>query len=881
MDMCDCGFEIPPEAGACPSCGKPYLPLRSGTMIGRYQIQKVLGQGGFGITYQSSDTLLGRTVAIKEVAPQGSWRVGQDLRPPTDLQVGWDSFLDDSQSEARNLADLERLGDPGIVTVHDILRANNTLYIVMEYVDGSTLYELITSVPFSDDDPPPRLPEAQILDIAARLCRTLDVIHEHGIVHRDIKPDNIILAPGRGPVLIDFGIAKKTDPGAKSHLATGRGYTPGYAPREQIEGGRIGSYTDVYSLGATLYVSVMGKVPASSTTRSDYMESGEADPLKPISGISAPLSAAVMAALSLDRRDRPQTGSDFMNAVYGVIPGPVPEAAPNTASATVLNPHLAQPPVTPAPGPQVQPGPGPLYGQAGGDLDDRPTREQQSGSVPPPPEPGPTPDGSGRRPRRRRKSRGILIAVAVIVVALVVFGVVEAIGSPHKTASSTTTTTGTGTSTTTGSTTPVFTPAVYLDQLTPVSGQTDSTGIQTVGGKDVSHGVAFNVSSGTAEQAAYDIRGRYTKLTVQLGIGDQFQNPAHADILGDGTSLLNGGVDLVPNGELISEAISVAGVKTLTLVATTSQQSYAQVVFGNPLLTAGAAPTSGTTTPTATALPATTSVWLDSLQPSSGNADFTGPFAVGGKDVPHGVGFEASQGQASSATYDIGGRYAQMSVDLAIGDQFQNPAHLDILGDNGQSLLGGGVDVVPNGEMIAKTVNVTGVQHLTLVATTNQNSYAQAIFGEPLLIPAGGSAAPTRGGASTPASAPAYLDQMNPIHGSTDFTGTFSVGGHPYSHGVGFEVAEGQASYATYHLGGHYKQLRVVLAIGDQFQNPGHVDILGDGWSLLDGGIDLQANGQVVTRTIDVTGIHDLTLVATTDQQSYSQVMFGSAEVLP
>jgi hypothetical protein len=121
--------------------------------------------------------------------------------------------------------------------------------------------------------------------------------------------------------------------------------------------------------------------------------------------------------------------------------------------------------------------------------------------------------------------------------------------------------------------------------------------------------------------------------------------------------------------------------------------------------------------------------WLDELPPADGYADYTGVFQAGGQDVAHGVGFRTLGFLQSQVGYNIGGHYSQLQVSLAIGDAYQAAAHLDIFGD-GKSLLSGGVDVYPNpnSPLINKTVNVAGVQHLVLFATTS-STVAQAMFG--------------------------------------------------------------------------------------------------------------------------------------------------------
>jgi hypothetical protein len=125
--------------------------------------------------------------------------------------------------------------------------------------------------------------------------------------------------------------------------------------------------------------------------------------------------------------------------------------------------------------------------------------------------------------------------------------------------------------------------AAWLDELSPVDGQTKFTGVFVLAGRDVPHGVGFDTYGNEPRQVTYDIGGHYSELQVALAIGDIYKAPAHLDILGDGTSLLSGGVDVTPNGQVINKAVNVTGVRRLKLVATVAS-GEAQAMFANPRL---------------------------------------------------------------------------------------------------------------------------------------------------------------------------------------------------------------------------------------------------------------------------------------------------------
>ncbi|MDQ3398769.1 MAG: serine/threonine protein kinase, partial [Deinococcota bacterium] len=214
----------------------PHLPPGTKLANGRYSVGKVLGQGGFGITYKGADLSLNRPVAIKEFFPDGSSRHTTLLVPPTSfgnqgLREALNNFLD----EARTLA---QFNHPAIVDVLDVFEENFTAYLVMELLQGETLGARIQERG--------KLTPEEVTTLAVNMASALSVVHHAGLLHRDIKPDNIFLTTDGRAVLIDFGSARAYAGGQTvSHT---RLVTPGYAPLEQYTSqAKFGPYTDIYA----------------------------------------------------------------------------------------------------------------------------------------------------------------------------------------------------------------------------------------------------------------------------------------------------------------------------------------------------------------------------------------------------------------------------------------------------------------------------------------------------------------------------------------------------------------------------------------------------------------------------------------------------------
>ena len=284
--------------------------LRKGTrLIGRYTIEGVLGQGGFGITYLGIDELHEKKVAIKEFFPQGIVTRNieyQDTVTVTfvgekdNYEKGKERFL----KEARTMAKFSK--DEGIVKALDFFEINNTAYIVMEYLEGITLKQYLRENQ--------RIAPEDLIELLVPLIESLDEIHSQGMIHRDISPDNIMVLPDGRIKLMDFGAARDyTEFGEKSLSIV---LKPGYAPPEQYQThGVQGPWTDIYALCATMYKCITGENPP------DAIERVMDDHLKKISAFGIPvlpqIEEAIIKGMSVAANDRYQNVGDFCEDLYG------------------------------------------------------------------------------------------------------------------------------------------------------------------------------------------------------------------------------------------------------------------------------------------------------------------------------------------------------------------------------------------------------------------------------------------------------------------------------------------------------------------------------------------------------------------------------------
>ncbi len=273
----------------------------AGALGSRYQVQEELGEGGMAVVFRARDLKHGRQVAVKV------------LRPEVASLIGPSRFL----QEIRIAANLQH---PHIVALHDSGEADGLLYYVMPYVEGPTLRQRITNGPLK-------------LTLAARLLRemagALEYAHRHGVVHRDIKPDNVLLAEGHVAVA-DFGIAKALSGARNSAESTAPGFligTPKYMAPEQIGGGEVDQKTDVYALGVVGYEMLTGRPPFEAASAEQLLAAHQYDRpedlrrLRP--EVPDDLAATVMACLEKNPDLRP-SAAEIMAEAGGQVDGVAP-----------------------------------------------------------------------------------------------------------------------------------------------------------------------------------------------------------------------------------------------------------------------------------------------------------------------------------------------------------------------------------------------------------------------------------------------------------------------------------------------------------------------------------------------------------------------------
>lgn len=308
--------------------------LKPGSTLAEYTIESVLGHGGFSVTYLAQDNALGAHVAIKEYLPQEiAVRDGRTAfivpRASKDAIRHYHWGLKNFVKEARALA---RFKHANIVRVLRFIEANGTAYTVMEYERGRTLAQYLK-------EKGQRLDEPSLLRIVMPILNGLHAVHEVGLLHLDIKPENIYLRQDGSPMLIDFGSARHamTEGRPSGRVAL----THGYAPVEQYpDKGKLGPWSDVYALGATMYRCITGKRPDDALDRYRAVLDYKTDPLKPAvkagAGRYQPLFLeCIDRATQIHANDRPRSAREFQDCLLGRMKLPrVASALPIMASPT-------------------------------------------------------------------------------------------------------------------------------------------------------------------------------------------------------------------------------------------------------------------------------------------------------------------------------------------------------------------------------------------------------------------------------------------------------------------------------------------------------------------------------------------------------------------
>ena len=288
-----------------------------GTEVDGYRIQEVLGRGGMGVVYEAEDIALSRNVALKRIAPS----LAND-----------ESFLRRFRSEARALA---RIDSPYIVSVHALRQTEIGLLIVMEYVEGGTLEDLMLDGPIDWQE---------VLPLAEQMLTALEHAHRAEVIHRDIKPKNVMLSVEKTVKVTDFGLAKVHRDDSKATVTQGVHGTLNYMSPEQVKGGAdLDHRSDLYSLGMTVYEMLTGEIPFDEdsdefTQMRTIVEEQLPRPDELNSQVPNGVSTLVMKALEKNPDDRYQSAEEMREAFeerHRGAPSSEPRTKPSRGEATI------------------------------------------------------------------------------------------------------------------------------------------------------------------------------------------------------------------------------------------------------------------------------------------------------------------------------------------------------------------------------------------------------------------------------------------------------------------------------------------------------------------------------------------------------------------
>src|SRR5580704_17415404 len=298
------------SSSAEPLKGAHHFALSPGTKLFEFEIEEVLGHGGFGITYRALDTTLRETVAVKEYFPNALAGRVSSITVSAKSETDQEDFAGGLKAFLEEARQITRFRHPNIVHVRRFFEMHGTGYIVLDYERGRTLSQRLGAGP---------VPEAELRGILAGLLAGLEAMHERAILHRDLKPSNVIIREDGTPVLIDFGAARDFA-GRNSRSITAIA-APGYSPPEQYGVGeqQQGPWTDLYSLGAIAYRCVTGTVPIDSLRRL------RKDPLIPATIAAAgkydpALLGTIDWMLKLEERERPASVAEVRAGLSSRMP---------------------------------------------------------------------------------------------------------------------------------------------------------------------------------------------------------------------------------------------------------------------------------------------------------------------------------------------------------------------------------------------------------------------------------------------------------------------------------------------------------------------------------------------------------------------------------
>jgi serine/threonine protein kinase len=289
--------------------------LKPGASVAGYDIIRVLGAGGFGITYEAQSPITGKRVAIKEFFPRGiasrdgTTRISFDAKENEIVAWALKRFETSTTDQCR-------LSHPNIVNVIHYVKDNGTGYMIMEYVEGNTFEHWLRAREASPS-------ESELRPLIEPVLSALEYLHEQKLIHRDIAPDNIMIKSDHRPMIIDFGAIKMIATETQMRSKASRSYMvskPFYSPPEQLEDGvSLDARADIYALAATIYRALAGRPPANAAERTQKIARKREDPYVPLASIGAAapatLVAAVDRAMSYDPEERQTSIAEFRESL--------------------------------------------------------------------------------------------------------------------------------------------------------------------------------------------------------------------------------------------------------------------------------------------------------------------------------------------------------------------------------------------------------------------------------------------------------------------------------------------------------------------------------------------------------------------------------------
>lgn len=291
-----------------------HLQIGATLQGGKYRIEAIIGEGGFGNTYRGTNTEFNEQIAIKEFFMRGvTERDNTTSNVSVSNVTNTDSFQQQKEKFKKEARRLRKFDNPYIVRVHDLFEENGTAYYIMDYIDGESLSDRMkrTGCP---------LTEGEVRKYLPQILAALKNMHDEGLWHLDLKPGNVMVDRNDNVKLIDFGASKQVDAqagGAKTKTAVA--YTSGFAPREQVEMSyeNLGPWTDIYALGATLYALLTNHKPPVPAEIDDDESSDKHEALPFPNSVSAAMRSFVLSMMNTNRKRRPQSIDALMAILQG------------------------------------------------------------------------------------------------------------------------------------------------------------------------------------------------------------------------------------------------------------------------------------------------------------------------------------------------------------------------------------------------------------------------------------------------------------------------------------------------------------------------------------------------------------------------------------